>query len=70
MNKDILGWLIIVAVMAFYFVVGKIIVLRLDAVYFSLFSVVIAIVLTIYMFASRDKSEEEKNSETEDTVME
>ena len=70
MNKDFLGWLFIVAVMAFYFVVGKILLLRVHVVYFSLFTVVIAIVLTVYMFASHNKNEKEKTSEDEDIKIE
>jgi ABC-type branched-subunit amino acid transport system permease subunit len=65
MNKDFLGWLIITVVMAFYFIIGKIIVLRLDTVYFSLFTIFIAIVLTIYMFSSEDKHETGKTDEIE-----
>ena len=58
MGKNIFGWMLIVVLMAFYFIVGQVMLRSLDVVYFWLFTLVIAVILTVYMIRSRDDNKE------------
>ncbi len=58
MGKNIFGWMLIVVLMAFYFIVGQVMLRSLDVVYFWLFTLVIAVILTVYMIRSRDENKE------------
>ena len=69
MDKNIFGWMLIVVLMAFYFTVGQVMLRSLDVVYFWLFTLVLAVILTVFMLKSKDENEEVTTGD-EDTKIE
>lgn len=58
MDKNIFGWMLFVVLMAFYFIVGQVMLRSLDVVYFWFFTLVLAVILTVYMLKSKDENKE------------
>ena len=69
MDKNIFGWMLIVVLMAFYFIVGQVMLRSLEVVYFWVFTLVLAVILTVYMLKAKDENKE-VTTEDEDTKIE
>lgn len=69
MEKNIFGWVLIVILMAFYFIAGQVLLRSLEVVYFWFFTLAIAAILTVYMLKSNDKNPKVATGE-EDTKRE
>lgn len=69
MYKNIFGWMLIVVLMAFYFIVGQVMLRSLEVVYFWVFTLVLAVILTVYMLKAKDENME-VTTEGEDTKIE
>jgi|LSQX01.2.fsa_nt_gb ABC-type branched-subunit amino acid transport system permease subunit len=69
MYKNIFGWMLIVVLMAFYFIVGQVMLRSLEVVYFWVFTLVLAVILTVYMLKAKDENKE-VTTEGEDTKIE
>ncbi|MDD2286322.1 MAG: hypothetical protein PHQ11_13110, partial [Paludibacter sp.] len=65
----IFGWMLIVVLMAFYFIVGQVMLRSLEVVYFWVFTLVLAVILTVYMLKAKDENKE-VTTEGEDTKIE
>ena len=56
MYKNIFGWMLIVVLMAFYFIVVQVMLRSLEVVYFWVFTLVLAVILTVYMLKAKDEN--------------